>query len=308
VPESAPNTLSRRGIVQSITDSASELEHRFQPVTDFDKDGCYYTAAVGADGTKNGGLGPGQGVPPGCLASTCRDRNRLENNNVYSRSRCNNGWCAIMYEYYFEKDQIVCGSFAGGHRHDWENIVVFVKDDQVKRVAPSCHGGYGGATNTPRIKDGVRAKVVYHKDSGRTHCLRMANEADDKVENHTGDWFLGRLIGWNNWPNEGLRNTAMRPSYFHNGVFHSLVEVVDFYNTRDTNPARWYPQRDGTVQPFDDLPSALRANVTHQPPFGTQAATRPPMNAREVSDLICFLETLTDGHVPGTPSRGPCRN
>ena len=29
---------------------------------------------------------------------------------------------------------------------------------------------------------------------------------------------------------------------FHNGVFHSLGEVVDFYNTRDANPARWYPK------------------------------------------------------------------
>jgi cytochrome c peroxidase len=106
----------------------------------------------------------------------------------------------------------------------------------------------------------------------------------------------------------GLRNAAVRPSYFHNGTFHSLVEVVDFYNTRDTNPARWYPQVNGTVQAFNDLPAALRANVTHEPPFGARTANRPPMNAREVSDLACFLETLTDGHVAGTLPRRACRN
>jgi hypothetical protein len=26
-----------------------------------------------------------------------------------------------------------------------------------------------------------------------------------------------------------------------------------------------------------------------------------------VSDLLCFLETLTDGHVAGTPPRDACR-
>jgi hypothetical protein len=27
-----------------------------------------------------------------------------------------------MYEYYFEKDQAVAGTFLGGHKHDWENM------------------------------------------------------------------------------------------------------------------------------------------------------------------------------------------
>ncbi len=66
------------------------------------------------------------------------------------------------------------------------------------------------------------------------------------------------------------RNTAVRPSYFHNGVFHSLGEVVDYYNTRDTEPGRWYPTVDGKVQVFNDLPPDLRANVTHLPPFGAR--------------------------------------
>jgi cytochrome c peroxidase len=105
----------------------------------------------------------------------------------------------------------------------------------------------------------------------------------------------------------GLRNVAVRPSYFHNGVFHSLTEVVEFYNTRDTRPARWYPQVDGIVQRFNDLPPALRANITHDPPFGPRPAGKPPMDPREVSDLVCFLETLTDGHVADTSPREACR-
>jgi cytochrome c peroxidase len=105
----------------------------------------------------------------------------------------------------------------------------------------------------------------------------------------------------------GLRNAAARPSYFHNGVFHSLAEVVDFYNTRDTHPERWYPQVDGAPQVFNDLPDALRSNVTHAPPFGARPRNRPPMSPRETADLVCFLETLTDGHVPGARPRKGCR-
>jgi cytochrome c peroxidase len=105
----------------------------------------------------------------------------------------------------------------------------------------------------------------------------------------------------------GLRNAAKRPSFFHNGVFHSLAEVVEFYNTRDVAPARWYPVVDGVVQIFNDLPSALRANVTREAPFGVRPRNRPAMNPREVADLVCFLETLTDGHVSGAMPREGCR-
>jgi cytochrome c peroxidase len=105
----------------------------------------------------------------------------------------------------------------------------------------------------------------------------------------------------------GLRNTAVRPSFFHNGVFHTLAEVVDFYNTRDTNPQRWYPPVDGVVQVFNDLPATFRKNVTRAAPFGTRPRNRPSMSASESADLVCFLETMTDGHLPGKRPREGCR-
>ncbi len=105
----------------------------------------------------------------------------------------------------------------------------------------------------------------------------------------------------------GLRNTAKRPRYFHNGVFGSLRDVVEFYNTRDADPARWYPVVDGVAQEFNDLPVALRANVTHAAPFGAARGGKPAMTGAELDDLVCFLETLTDGHVAGAPPRAGCR-
>ncbi|KAK4207617.1 necrosis inducing protein-domain-containing protein [Rhypophila decipiens] len=207
--------ITTRDIRGFIPNRALNIEHKFQPVLDFDKDGCYYTSAIDPNGNLNPGLNYANGVPPNCLRAQCRDNNRLQNNNVYSRARCNNGWCAIMYEYYFEKDQIVCGPARweqDGHRHDWENVVVFTQGESVRRVAPSCHGGYGGATNSPRLQ-GQRAKIVYHKDGGRTHCLRMANSGDDAIENYTGSWFIGNLIGWTNWPSTWLRDRTMNNNW-----------------------------------------------------------------------------------------------
>jgi cytochrome c peroxidase len=36
-----------------------------------------------------------------------------------------------------------------------------------------------------------------------------------------------------------LRNVATRQAFFHNGVFHTLTDLLNWYNTRDTNPAAW---------------------------------------------------------------------
>src|SRR6201998_1428944 len=52
-----------------------------------------------------------------------------------------------------------------------------------------------------------------------------------------------------------LRNTATRRAFFHNGVFHTLQEVLDFYNFRDTNPEKHYPLGvDGKAEKYNDLP------------------------------------------------------
>ncbi|MHC2251655.1 hypothetical protein [Bradyrhizobium embrapense] len=66
-----------------------------------------------------------------------------------------------------------------------------------------------------------------------------------------------------------LRNSATRRVFFHNGVFTSLEQVLDFYNFRDTNPEKVYPRAaDGTVQKYDELPVKHHGNVdVSDPPF-----------------------------------------
>jgi cytochrome c peroxidase len=107
-----------------------------------------------------------------------------------------------------------------------------------------------------------------------------------------------------------LRNAATRKVFFHNGVFTSLAQVIDFYNTRDTNPAKWYPTVNGVVQQYNDLPTALKVNVDKTDiPFGLSPGATPYMTAQNEADLLCFLETLTDGYVQGvTPQDPNCVN
>jgi cytochrome c peroxidase len=97
-----------------------------------------------------------------------------------------------------------------------------------------------------------------------------------------------------------LRNVATRRAFFHNGVFATLQQVLDFYNFRDTDPQKVYPRAaDGTVLKYDDIPVRFRANVdVADPPFDRHPGETPAMTAQDESDIIAFLQTLTDGYKP----------
>ncbi|MEJ2436048.1 MAG: hypothetical protein P8Y53_23975, partial [Pseudolabrys sp.] len=91
-----------------------------------------------------------------------------------------------------------------------------------------------------------------------------------------------------------LRNVATRRVFFHNGVYHSLREVLDFYAFRDTEPEKIYPRAaDGTVNKFDDLPPRYRGNIDAlDAPFDRHAGAPPALTAQDKADIIAFLETL----------------
>ncbi len=74
-----------------------------------------------------------------------------------------------------------------------------------------------------------------------------------------------------------LRNVALTPPYMHNGVFQTLEEVVDFYNTRDIDP-KWAPP-----EVADNLEVEQMGNLGLTPD--------------EEADLVAFLKTLSDGYV-----------
>jgi len=71
-----------------------------------------------------------------------------------------------------------------------------------------------------------------------------------------------------------LRNIANTAPYMHNGVFTSLREVIDFYNTRDTTFS---------------ADAEVNQNIDQGGRIGELR-----LSNNEIEDLIAFLETLTD--------------
>jgi cytochrome c peroxidase len=97
-----------------------------------------------------------------------------------------------------------------------------------------------------------------------------------------------------------LRNTAMRRAFFHNGVFQTLQQVMDFYNFRDTNPEKVYPLGiDGKAEKYNDIPVQYHGNVdVSDPPFNRHPGEVPAMMEQDEADIIAFLKTLNDGYLP----------
>jgi len=125
-----------------------------------------------------------------------------------------------------------------------------------------------------------------------------------------------------------LRNIALTAPYFHNGVFDTLKEVLEWYVTRDINnnvgnnpnpvaagpggnpyvaAGSFYLAADGTPDQFEynDLPVEFDANVNvgevpYTPPSfaGGQA---PTLTTDDINAIITFLCTLTDGYDPDHP-------
>ncbi|OHE97035.1 necrosis inducing protein [Colletotrichum orchidophilum] len=112
--------------------------------------GCVPYPAVNAAGDTSGGLAPTGSPEGGCSSST---------GQVYARGATYNGAFAIMYSYYMPKDSPSTGL---GHRHEWENAVVWLSaatdSATVLGVSVSAHGEYDTKTsgidftgNSPRI-------------------------------------------------------------------------------------------------------------------------------------------------------------
>lgn len=213
----------------ALPGSATEADARWQPAFDYDTDGCYPTPAIGPDGTVAEGLNNS-----GALNGECRDQSDLDNTNAYSRSKCNNGWCAYLYDLYFEKDQAVPGLDAFGHRHDIEHVVIWVEEaaDAARYVSTSAHGEYDTKPSSDVPWEGTHAKVVYHKDGPGTHAFRHATGDDEPPENHYGVWQYPDLVSWDHYP-AGIRDILVSADFgsaslaISDGAFEQNLEKAE---------------------------------------------------------------------------------
>ena len=150
------------------------VQKTFQPYFDYDGNSCFPVAAIDSGGNLNGGLDDS-----GAVTGQCRS-NHLGKANTYSRSKCNNGWCAISYALYFEKDMSCANCTLTSHRHDWEGVVAWVRQGAgtPDYVSVSRHGGY----ETKRWSD-VPAKSGEYtaRPSIRTRIDRASRSANPRI-------------------------------------------------------------------------------------------------------------------------------
>ncbi|GJN74727.1 hypothetical protein PCL_06801 [Purpureocillium lilacinum] len=229
---------------------STELDKMWQPSMDFDTDSCYNVPAIGPNGHIDRGRSRHESNTEGC-----RDEYDLDHSNVYSRQRCNNGWCAYLYDYFFEKD--IGDRICIGHQYDWEHVVVWTKDGKPRFGAVSQHGGWDARLWQDIPLDGeTHVKAVYNKDGLiGTHYMRWSKGAtDEPPENHKGVWWRSDLISWNGFPDQELRDNltaydfgdatmAIRDDQFAwqlersvSGIKSKLGDFVFDFNKDDGSP------------------------------------------------------------------------
>ena len=100
--------------------------------------------------------------------------------------------------------------FGGGHRHDWEHVAIWTKNDEKTHASFSAHGDLN--TQEVSVLDKTangRIKFVYHKDGVLTHAMRFATNGE-VAENPYGDFFAPVVVSWYEVTGDGISNSEMR--------------------------------------------------------------------------------------------------
>lgn len=194
------NTGAHSGLL-GLEQIAEDQAMKYAPVFDFDGDSCFAAPAISFSGKINGGLKIG-----GSITGGCRDmKSDLKEANTYYRGQClkkdGNTFCGHVYALYFEKDQTNQGALGlagfGGHRHDWEYVVIWTKNGVMTHASASAHGDL---TTKKRADldavNGDHVKIVYHSDDGgfNTHAFRFS-KSNETAENALG-WHTPRIVDW----------------------------------------------------------------------------------------------------------------
>nr|URW68760.1 necrosis-inducing protein NPP1 domain-containing protein [Pythium myriotylum] len=153
----------------TAADATQKLALRFKPYLNV-VNGCQPYPAVTPTGDVSGGL-----KPSGGSSANCNDKGKAQ---IYSRSGTYNGYYAIMYAWYMPKDEPSTGI---GHRHDWENAIVWLDNAasaNIVALSASAHSGY--KTSYPpdaTYLNGISAKISYKSTWPLDHELGFTTVA-----------------------------------------------------------------------------------------------------------------------------------
>lgn len=101
-----------------------------------------------------------------------------------------------MYSWYMPKDQPLDNLPIGSHRHDWENVVVWVDDAtspnaSLLGAAASAHGGYK-KSKEPETSDDTRVLIEYFSQFPTNHELGFTDTLGRDLD----------MIDWDAMPQE----------------------------------------------------------------------------------------------------------
>lgn len=157
--------------------------------------------------------------------------------------------------------------------------------DEEKGNCAACHSAQAAVDGTPALF----TDFSYDNLGVPRHTAILANAKKEHID-------LGvcvpekKVCGAFKVPS--LRNVAVRRAFFHNARFDNLHDVLAFYASRDTDPAKWY----GKVSAkFNDVPKIYQHFInTSEAPYGGKLGESPKLSAQDIDDLQAFLHTLTD--------------
>lgn len=163
IPSVQAATVIGHDDVVPLTSSAGNIHTKFSPRLRIEH-GCDYQAAIDASARVSGGLKDSGSHNGNCSSMP---------GQIYARTAyTSDGFIAVMYAYYFAKDNGF--PFPSiGHRHDWEHIVVWTKDGAVVGASYSAHGDYR-KTTSPSMVDSTHVTADYELD-GFTHAILPSN-------------------------------------------------------------------------------------------------------------------------------------
>lgn len=165
--------------IAPLDEQLNALQKIYKPILGVGDHGCLPYAAVDADGNWSGGL-----KPSGPTRGDCGDADKGQ---VYVRSGWYNARHAVMYSWYFPKDEGEPKKWEmfrwEGQRHDWQNYIVWLTSDEpqdaeIVKICTSigdktwhCYDLAPSAILKDQATERLTACYVFQNNSAQRHRL-----------------------------------------------------------------------------------------------------------------------------------------
>ncbi|EHA49635.1 elicitor [Pyricularia oryzae 70-15] len=195
-PQSVPNSNAGRNML------------RFKPWLKVFS-GCVPFPAVDQWGNTGGGLKTSGSHSSGCSKNV---------GQVYARAGTQAGRGAIMYSWYMPKDSPSPGM---GHRHDWENVIIWLDDvnsanARIIGASASGHGGYD--TRDSIARDGDRALIRYFSNWPLNHQMGFTGERGGEQPLVSWDTMTQAARNALEWTDFGAAGVPFKDGSFQNNL------------------------------------------------------------------------------------------